>query len=150
MCFGVGMSTFYLKVIIIIIIGQDPSVSKSNRLHVNHLSVFLYWGYFPWISSNWRVIFLKSWTLTGYFTNSTNTSIADGWGETTIHSFLGGMGLGIRQGTSVWVGMPKSMAAGFSMFLEPQPLVDSAWEQVPCLPYHPCTHNGCEPKMDTN
>ena len=25
-----------------------------------------------------------------------------------VHSFLGGKGLGIQQGTSVWVGSPKS------------------------------------------
>ena len=29
------------------------------------------------------------------------------WGKPT-HTFLGGKGLGIQQGTSVWVGSPKS------------------------------------------
>ena len=28
-----------------------------------------------------------------------------------VHSFLGGKGLGIQQGTSVWVGLPKSSHA---------------------------------------
>ena len=31
-----------------------------------------------------------------------------GWGEPTVHWFLGGKGLGIQQETSVWVGSTKS------------------------------------------
>ena len=29
-----------------------------------------------------------------------------------VHWFLGGKGLGIQQGTSVWVGLPKSLHQG--------------------------------------
>ena len=40
--------------------------------------------------------------------NSFGTTLeGKGWGEQPVHSLLGGDALGIQQGTSVWVGLPK-------------------------------------------
>ena len=53
----------------------DPSVCKSNRLHVEILRLpFIELGYVPWIPLKWSVILRKSWTPTGYFSNSTGSS----------------------------------------------------------------------------
>ena len=55
---------------------QNPSVSKSNRLHV-----LIFWGIFMNIGNisqilqNWLVIFLKSWTATGDFLNSNGSFV---------------------------------------------------------------------------
>jgi hypothetical protein len=57
------------------IIGWDPSVCKSNRLHADILwCSFIKLGYVLWIPMKWSVIFLQSWTSTGYFSNSTGSS----------------------------------------------------------------------------
>ena len=60
------------------IISHNPSVSKSNRLHV---VIFwfssLVWGIF-YRFPKWLVFFLKSWFSTGYFSNSTDSSVTDG------------------------------------------------------------------------
>ena len=54
------------------ITGWDPSVCKFNMLHVDILRVsFIKFGYILWIFLKWLVIFLRSWTLTDYFSNST-------------------------------------------------------------------------------
>ena len=57
------------------ITGQDPSVSKSNRLHVDIFSIFLHQFEIYSIHS-YKMIgkFLKSWTSTSYFSNSTGSS----------------------------------------------------------------------------
>ena len=52
---------------------------------------------------------LKS--LTDYFSNSTGSSVTNSQSAVVkqpVHWFLGDKGLGIQQGTSVWVGSPKS------------------------------------------
>ena len=48
-------------------IGQDPSVSKSTWLHVDIIQFFFINSSYFYIS----VAFLKSWTSTSYFSNST-------------------------------------------------------------------------------
>ena len=59
-----------------IITGWDPSDCKSNRLHVDILRFsFIKMGYIPHIPLNQSVIFLQSWTSTGYFSNSTGSSV---------------------------------------------------------------------------
>ena len=61
------------------IIGQVPSVSKSNRLHVVIFRFFfINLRYILWIPLKWWVIFLKSWTSTDYFSNSTGSSVTSG------------------------------------------------------------------------
>ena len=54
------------------IVGWDPSDSKSNRLHVDIFRFFFInlrcIFYNP---LEWWVVFLKSWTSTAYFSNST-------------------------------------------------------------------------------
>ena len=58
------------------IIGWDPSVCKSNRLHVDILRFFyINLRYIPQIPLKWSVILLNTWTSTGYFSNSTGSSI---------------------------------------------------------------------------
>ena len=50
------------------IIGWDPSVCKSDLLHVDILWIFfIILGYILWILLEWSVIFLQFWTSTGYF-----------------------------------------------------------------------------------
>jgi hypothetical protein len=57
------------------IIGWDPSVCKSNRLHVDILwFIYIKLRYIP---LKWSVILLKSWTSTGYFSNSTGSSVTN-------------------------------------------------------------------------
>ena len=58
------------------VIGWDPRVCNSNRLHVDDLR-FFYTNlrYIPWIPLTWLVILLRSWTSTGYFSNSTGSSV---------------------------------------------------------------------------
>jgi hypothetical protein len=57
------------------IIGWDPSVCKSDRLHVDILQhSFIKLGY---ILLKWLVIFLQSWTSTGYFSNSTGSFVTN-------------------------------------------------------------------------
>ena len=60
------------------IVGQDPSDSKSNQLHVdifrfcfNHLRHILQ------IPLKWSAILLNSPTSTGYFSNSTGSSVTN-------------------------------------------------------------------------
>ena len=56
------------------IIGWDASVCKSNWLHVDILWFsFINLGYILWIPLKWSIIFLHSWTSTGYFSNSTDS-----------------------------------------------------------------------------
>ena len=53
------------------IIGWDPSVCKSNRLHIDSLRFsFIELGNTLWIPVKWSVIFLQSWTSTVYFSDS--------------------------------------------------------------------------------
>ena len=60
------------------IIGRDPSVCKSNRLHVDILRLFyIVLRYIPWIPLKWSVILLKSWTSTGCFSNSTGSIVTN-------------------------------------------------------------------------
>ena len=60
------------------IIGWDPSVCKSNRLHIDILRFsFLILGYILWIPLKRSVIFLQSWTSTGYFSNSTGSFVTN-------------------------------------------------------------------------
>ena len=55
------------------IIGWDPSVSKSNRLHVDIFRLFFAnLRCILLIPLKWWVIFLKSWTSIDYFSNWTN------------------------------------------------------------------------------
>ena len=61
------------------VIGWDPSVCKSNRLHVDMLQFsFIKLGYILYsITLKWSVILLQSWTSTGSFLNSTASSVAN-------------------------------------------------------------------------
>ena len=60
------------------IISWDPSVCKSNRLHVDIIRVsFLKLGYILYIPLKWPIIFLQSWTSTAYFSNSTGSSVTN-------------------------------------------------------------------------
>ena len=60
------------------IIGWDPSVCKSNRLHVDILRFsYINLRYIPQIPLKCSVILLKSWTSTGYFSNSTGSSVTN-------------------------------------------------------------------------
>ena len=60
------------------IIGWDPSVGKSNRLHVDILWFsFIKLGYIPYIPLKWSVIFLESWSSTGSFSNSIGSSVTN-------------------------------------------------------------------------
>ena len=57
---------------------RDPSVCKSNQLHVGILRFsFIKSGYIPWIPLKWWVILLQSWTSTGYFSNSASSSVSN-------------------------------------------------------------------------
>ena len=52
------------------IIGWDPSVCRSNRLHVDDILRFSFieLGYILWIPLKWLVVLVQSWwTSTGYF-----------------------------------------------------------------------------------
>ena len=62
------------------IIGQNPRVSKSHRLHVMISQIlFICSRYIPYIHLKWLVFFLKSWTLIGYFSNSIGSSVISSW-----------------------------------------------------------------------
>jgi hypothetical protein len=59
-------------------IGWDPSVCKSNRLHVDILRfAFIRLGYIISILLKWSEIFMQSWTSIGYFSNLTSSSITN-------------------------------------------------------------------------
>ena len=59
-----------------IISGWNSSVCKSNRLHVDILWFsFIKLWYILYIPLKWPVIFLQSWTWTGYFSNSTGSFV---------------------------------------------------------------------------
>ena len=61
------------------IIGQNQSICKSNRLHVVIFRLFFTnLRNILWISLKWWAIFLKSRTSTGYFSNSTGSSVTSG------------------------------------------------------------------------
>ena len=61
-----------------IITGWDPSVCNSHRLHVHILWCFLIkLEYIPYIPLKRSVLFLQSWTSTGYFWNSTPSSVTN-------------------------------------------------------------------------
>ena len=50
------------------IIGWDPGVCKSNRLHFEILRFsFMKLGYIQYIPLTWSVTFLQSWTSSGVF-----------------------------------------------------------------------------------
>ena len=58
------------------ITGWDPSVCKSNRLHVHILRFsFIKLGYSLYIPLKLSAIFLHSWTSTGYVSNSTRSFV---------------------------------------------------------------------------
>ena len=58
------------------ITGWEPSFCKSNRLHVDICQFsFIKLGYISHIPLKWSVNFLQSWTSTGYFSNSTGSSV---------------------------------------------------------------------------
>jgi hypothetical protein len=60
------------------IIGRDPSVSKSNRLQVVVFRFsFIHSSFTPYIPLEWGVILRKSWTSTGYFSNSTGSFVTN-------------------------------------------------------------------------
>ena len=60
------------------IVGQDPSDSQSNRVHVDILwFCFIHLRYILYIPLKWLVILLKSLTSTGYFSNSTSSSVTN-------------------------------------------------------------------------
>ena len=60
------------------IIGGDPSVCKSNRLHVDILQFsFIRVGHFPWIRLKRSVVFPQLWTSTSYFSNSTGSLVSN-------------------------------------------------------------------------
>ena len=73
--------------------GHDLSrsyVSKSNRLHVDIVRFFfINLKYNLYIFLKWSVIFLKSWTSTGYFSNSTGSSVTSGWFSPFIPGIAG-------------------------------------------------------------
>ena len=59
------------------IVGQNPSDSKSNQLHVDSFQIWLYLlGVY---SLNRSVILLQSQTSTGYFSKSTGSSVTNRW-----------------------------------------------------------------------
>ena len=56
----------------------DPSANKSNRLHVDILRFsFIKLEYILYFPLKWSVIFLQSWTSTGYFSNSTSSFVTN-------------------------------------------------------------------------
>ena len=61
------------------IIGWDPSLCKSNRLHVVDILRFFFIDlrYIPQILLKWSAILLKSPTSTGCFSNSTGSSVTN-------------------------------------------------------------------------
>ena len=60
------------------ITGWDPSVCKSNRLHVDILwCSFIKLVYMLWIPLIWPVIILQSWTSTGFPSNSTGSYVTN-------------------------------------------------------------------------
>ena len=62
------------------ITGWDPSVCKSNQLHVDILRFsFIELGYILRIPLKCSVIFLQSWTSTGYFSNSIGSYVTNWW-----------------------------------------------------------------------
>ena len=69
------------------IINQNPSVSKSNRLH-NVISRFLFIYYFGVDSTIPSQPILKSWTSTGYFSNSTGSSVTTWRSVLPVHWHL--------------------------------------------------------------
>ena len=68
------------------IFGQDPSDSKSNRLHVDIFQCcFIHLRYILHIPLKCLVIILKSWTSTGFFSNSTSSSVRNCWFSPSIN-----------------------------------------------------------------
>ena len=57
------------------ITGWDPSICKPNRLHVD--ISFIKLMYILKISLKWSVIFLQSWTSTGYISNSNGSFVTN-------------------------------------------------------------------------
>ena len=70
------------------IIGWDPRVCKSYQLHVDILwfSLLIKWGFILQITLKRLVIFLQFWISTGYFSNSTGSSITNCWFSPIIDS----------------------------------------------------------------
>ena len=69
------------------IISHNHSVSKSTWLRVVIFQFFFKfnWSIFHTFLSKWLVIFLKSWTSTGFFSNSTGSSLSSDW----VSPFIG-------------------------------------------------------------
>ena len=62
------------------LVGQDPSDSKSNRIRVDIFPFCcINLRYFLQIPLKWWVILLKSLTSTGYFSNSSSSSVTNHW-----------------------------------------------------------------------
>ena len=57
-----------------IITGWEPSVCKSDRLHVD---ILRFSGYIPWIPLKWSIILMQYLTSTGYFSDSTGSSVTN-------------------------------------------------------------------------
>ena len=69
------------------IIGWDPRVCKSYQLHVDILWFsFIKWGFILQITLKRSVIFVQFWISTGYFSNSTGSSITNCWFSPIIDS----------------------------------------------------------------
>ena len=86
LCVGFGFAEYQFRISTWIwsnvqgqlgIIGWDPSVSKCNHLHVDIFQFFFFiiLGYIPWNTPKWSVIVPKSRTSTGYFSNSSGSSV---------------------------------------------------------------------------
>ena len=60
------------------ITGWDPSICKSNWLHVDILPFFfIKLGYILQIPYKWSLIIMQSWISTGYFSNSIGSSVTN-------------------------------------------------------------------------
>ena len=90
------------------ITGWDPSVCKSNRSHVDTLQFsFIKLRYILEIPLKWSVIFLQSWTSTGYFSNSTGSSVTSCRFSPII--VTGSLSLVCEVGLRVWPIMPRNL-----------------------------------------
>ena len=71
------------------VISQNPSVSKSNWLHIVIFRFFfINFRYILKTPVKWSVVFLKSWTSRSYFSTSTGSSVTSGRFSSFIDSQL--------------------------------------------------------------
>jgi hypothetical protein len=112
-------------------IGQDPSVSKANQLHVVILRFFCSnLEYIPQIPLNWAVILLKCSTSTGYSANSTGSSVT-----TTVVSFS--PSLHPRHHGAVWHAISMQMQSNDKL---------PAWRKINILDSVTTTDAGVSPQ----